>query len=236
MAASGRYRLVRCDSMPLEVLNGSFVFLCLCFRRERAEIPSFSRFRIFLARIQPILPGFQFPDHAPSIIRRRSGLRALNLDCRTMASFAELRRRSGTPDLQRPGRPVRNPKHDQCSENRQIGRQMRRKTPVLTGVTETATGDIESAGFCRDRRQREDNDQRSQDRQCPAIPHANNEREAAENLQQWQIERQSDTNWPRKNFVIIDVAGELNRIERFDRSCIKKNASNDEADNAPNDV
>jgi hypothetical protein len=49
--------------MPLKILNGSFVLLCLCLRRERAEISSFARLRIFLARIQSILAGFQFPYH-----------------------------------------------------------------------------------------------------------------------------------------------------------------------------
>ena len=231
MAASGWYRLVRCDSMPLEVLNGSFVFLCL-FRRERAEISSLAGFRIFPARIQPIHPRFQFPDHAASTIRRRSRLRAL--DCRATASVAEHRQAGGAAALRLAG--TLKPECEQAGENCQIGRQMRRKTPVLTGVTETTTGDIESAGFCPNRRQREDNDQRAQDRQCPTIQHANNERDATENLQPWQIKRHCDTNWPRKNFIIIDIAGELNRIECFDRPCVKENACNDEADNAPNDV
>ena len=217
----------RSELMSLEILNGSFVFLCLCFRRERAEVSSLPGFRILLARIQPILPGFQFPDHAASSIRRRTGFRAL--DCRATLLL------QSTDRLQRLSRTLK-PECKQACENRQIGRQMRRITPVLTGVTETATGDIESAGFCRSRRQCEDNDQHGQDRQCPAIQQANNQREATQNLQPWQIKRQCDTNWPRKNFIVIDVAGELNRIECFDRSCIKENSSNDEADNAPNDV
>jgi hypothetical protein len=49
--------------MPFKVLNGSFVFLCLRLRSERAEISSLPGFRIFLARIQSILAGLQFPDH-----------------------------------------------------------------------------------------------------------------------------------------------------------------------------
>jgi len=48
---------------PLEVLHCLLVFLCLRLCPERAEISSFARFWIFLARIQPVLPGFQFPDH-----------------------------------------------------------------------------------------------------------------------------------------------------------------------------
>jgi hypothetical protein len=46
--------------MPLEILNGAFVLrrrsLCL----ERAGIFSFPRLRIFLLRVQPILPDFSF--------------------------------------------------------------------------------------------------------------------------------------------------------------------------------
>jgi hypothetical protein len=75
--------------MPFEILNGAFPFLRCSFCLERAEIPSFSGARIFLARIQSILSGSQLPDHVPSIIRKRSGLCALNLDCRATASIAE---------------------------------------------------------------------------------------------------------------------------------------------------
>jgi hypothetical protein len=48
---------------PLEVLNGTFVFLRHGLCIERAEISSFARLRIFLAGIQPVLAGFQFSDH-----------------------------------------------------------------------------------------------------------------------------------------------------------------------------
>ena len=47
----------------LEILNRAFVFLCRTLAVERAEIFSFARSRIFLAGIQPILAGFQFPNH-----------------------------------------------------------------------------------------------------------------------------------------------------------------------------
>jgi hypothetical protein len=49
--------------MVLEILNRAFVFLRRGLAVERAEIFSFSRFHRFLAGIQPILPGFQFPNH-----------------------------------------------------------------------------------------------------------------------------------------------------------------------------
>jgi hypothetical protein len=49
--------------VPFEILNRAFVFLRRSLAVERAEIPSFARSRIFLSGIQPILAGFQFPDH-----------------------------------------------------------------------------------------------------------------------------------------------------------------------------
>jgi hypothetical protein len=39
------------------------VFLCRSLAIERAKIFSFARSRIFLARIQSILAGFQFSNH-----------------------------------------------------------------------------------------------------------------------------------------------------------------------------
>ena len=49
--------------MPLEILNGAFVFLRRSPCLERAEISSFARLGIFLPRIQSILVRFQLPDH-----------------------------------------------------------------------------------------------------------------------------------------------------------------------------
>ncbi len=53
--------------MPFEILNRAFVFLRRSLAVERAEIFSFARSRIFLAGIQPILAGFQFPNHSDSL-------------------------------------------------------------------------------------------------------------------------------------------------------------------------
>jgi hypothetical protein len=53
--------------MPFEILNRAFVFLRRCLAAECAEILSFARSRIFLAGIEPILAGFQFPDHNDSM-------------------------------------------------------------------------------------------------------------------------------------------------------------------------
>jgi hypothetical protein len=49
--------------MPFEILNRALVFLRRSLAVERAEIFSFARCRIFLAGIQPIFAGLQFPNH-----------------------------------------------------------------------------------------------------------------------------------------------------------------------------
>lgn len=49
--------------IPLEILNGAFVFLRRSLCLEGAEISSFACLGIFLARIKSILAAFQFPDH-----------------------------------------------------------------------------------------------------------------------------------------------------------------------------
>jgi hypothetical protein len=53
--------------MPFEILNRAFVFLRCIPAVERAEIFSFACSRIFLAGIQPILAGLQFPNHVKVI-------------------------------------------------------------------------------------------------------------------------------------------------------------------------
>src|SRR5215472_13169963 len=50
--------------------------------------------------------------------------------------------------------------HEERSENCEIGRKMRRETPVLAGVTETAAGDVECANFCCHDRECENQNQR----------------------------------------------------------------------------
>jgi len=49
--------------MPFKILHRFLVFLRRGFCLECAKISSLSRLRIFLAGIQPILAGFQLPDH-----------------------------------------------------------------------------------------------------------------------------------------------------------------------------
>ena len=61
------------------------------------------------------------------------------------------------------------------------------------------------------------------------------ERDSAENFQPGQIKREPDADCPRKNFVIIDVVGKTDRIERFDCAGVNENAADDKIDSAPCD-
>ncbi len=49
--------------MAFKVLYCLLVFLRRGLCLERAKISSLTRLRIFLAGIQPVLTGFQLPDH-----------------------------------------------------------------------------------------------------------------------------------------------------------------------------
>ena len=51
-------------------------------------------------------------------------------------------------------------KQKQPGENCEIGYEVRRETPVLAGVTETATGDVETAEFCSNCGDEKDRDER----------------------------------------------------------------------------
>jgi hypothetical protein len=60
-------------------------------------------------------------------------------------------------------------KQKQAGENCEIGYEVRREAPVLAGVTETATCDIESTNFCCNSGEREEHDGRTQNRKRATI-------------------------------------------------------------------
>ena len=107
------------------------------------------------------------------------------------------------------------------------------EAPVLAGVTEAAAGDIEAANFGRDRGDDENGGKHGQDRQSSEIKTARDQREPAKDFQPGQIKCESHTNRPGQDFVIIDVAGESDWIERFDYTGINENAANDKFRNPP---
>jgi len=63
--------------MTFKVLHCLLVFLRRSFCLEGAEISSLTRLRIFLAGIQPVLAGFQLPDHRDFSAVRGSPMQTL---------------------------------------------------------------------------------------------------------------------------------------------------------------
>ena len=124
---------------------------------ERAEISSFVCIGIFLAGVRPVLAGFQFSDHDSIEYSQIKWTPRVELQGDRLGGY--LRHGGGAPALQRLGRTGRNPKHDQRSENREVGRQVTRKAPVLAGVAETAASNVESPDFCRNSHEREGKNQ-----------------------------------------------------------------------------
>jgi len=123
-------------------------------------------------------------------------------------------------------------KQKQPSQNCEIGYEVRWEAPVLAGVTKTATGDIESANFCCNSGEREDHDGRTQNRKRAAIEKSKHKPERTKDFQPGKIKRERDTDGPRENFVIVDVAGELNRINCFEDSSVNEDAGENEIENS----
>src|SRR6266513_2585280 len=113
---------------------------------------------------------------------------------------------------------------------------MRAEVPVLTGVTETAATDIESAYFCGHSRADESHDERSQDRQSTAVEKVEDDREAAQDFQPRQVKCESYADKPWQRFIIVDVICELDGVENFEDTGVNKNSTNDKIDNAPDNI
>jgi hypothetical protein len=93
--------------MPFEILNRAFVFLRRSLAVERAEIFSLARSRIFLARIQPILGGLQFPNHAASNISQVKETPRVEIVGQPLRLPIKIT--GAGPGLQRLGRTMHNP-------------------------------------------------------------------------------------------------------------------------------
>src|SRR5438552_17328954 len=107
------------------------------------------------------------------------------------------------------------------------------EAPVLGGVAKAAAGDVEAANFVGNGGDDEDGDERGQDRQSPKKKTVGDEREPAKNFQPRQIKCEADANCPWQNFVIVDVIGETDRIERFNRTGVNENAADDKFRDPP---
>ncbi len=109
---------------------------------------------------------------------------------------------------------------------------MRRETPVLAGVTETAAGDIESADFGGNSGKREDHNRAQSKSTAHHDTKIETQDRGTENFQPRKIKRERNTDRPRQNFVIIDVAGELNWIKCFERTGVNKDSGENEIENS----
>jgi len=107
---------------------------------------------------------------------------------------------------------------------------------VLTGVTETAAGDIESANFGGDSSEREDYDRCTQNHERAAIQKSEHKSERAQNFQPRKIKRQRDTALPWQDFVIVDVARKLNRVKCLKHAGVDEDAGENKFENSPKDV
>lgn len=90
-------------------------------------------------------------------------------------------RQAGTPALQFSLlRAARNPKRDQRNENRKIECEMSSKAPVLARVTEAAAGNVQPPEPCDDTCGDEDEGQRRQNQQSPAVEEPQDKSKAAD--------------------------------------------------------
>ena len=128
---------------------------------------------------------------------------------------------------------MREEKREQCHKNCEVGSEVSWETPVLAGVAETTAGDVESANVSGNGGEREYNNRRTQNRQRATIQKPKHKPQRTENFQPWKIKRQPNTDRPRQNFVIIDVAGELNWIKRFEDSGVNEDAGENKIENSP---
>jgi len=126
-------------------------------------------------------------------------------------------------------------KQKKRAEQNEIERDMSRKAPVFAGVTETAARDVEAANLRGDCGDDEDRGKRGQDRQSSEIKTARDERESAQNFQPGKIKCEPHADRPRQDFVIIDVAGKADWIERFNCAGVNENAANDKFRDPPDE-
>src|SRR5881227_2478617 len=95
-------------SAPLEELYRSLVFLRGGQAAKRAEVLAAASLRILLAGVQPILPGFELPDHVMTLPEKFSSVTSMQLTTRAQYSAAsvttsdrgEIRPRRADPDCQ----------------------------------------------------------------------------------------------------------------------------------------
>ena len=111
---------------------------------------------------------------------------------------------------------------------------MRGETEVVAGRTKTSAADIDAAQFCR--KSGADEKKIECDKNChrSGVKPAGNERETAKDFQPGQVKRQSHTERPRNNVIILDVTRETDRLDRLQDAGVDENSSNDKIEGPQN--
>ncbi len=110
------------------------------------------------------------------------------------------------------------------------------EAPVLARVTETTARNVEPPHLCDDTCRDENEGQRRQNEQSPAVKEPQDESKAAEQFQPRQVKGQSNADRPRQHFVIVDVDGESKWINGLDHTCVNEDSADDETDDAAKDI
>ena len=106
------------------------------------------------------------------------------------------------------------------------------EAPILARVPETTAGNVEPLHLCDDTCRDEDEGQRRQNEQSPAVKEPQDKSKAAEQFQPRQVKGQSNADRPGQHFVIVDVDGESKWINGLDHTCVNEDSANDKTDDA----
>ena len=96
------------------------------------------------------------------------------------------------------------------------------KTQILAHVAEATATDIDPARLGRDACADEDEHEREQERESAGIQTPKDQREPANHFQPGQIKREPHVQGPGKDVIILDIAGEANRVPRFQRARVNE--------------
>ncbi len=129
--------------------------------------------------------------------------------------------------------PIPSPQRDYRREDREIEHHVPRKRQLIAHVTKATATDINPARLCRDACTDEDEQEREQKRKSAGIQTPKDQRKPANHFQPGQKEREPHVQGPRKDVIILDIAGEANRVPCFQRARINEKRADDDRQYAP---
>ncbi len=128
---------------------------------------------------------------------------------------------------------IPSPQRDYRSDDREIERHVPGKRQLIAHVTEATATDVNPARLGRDACTNEDEQEREQERKSPAIQTPKDQRKPATHFQPGQIEREPHIQGPGKDVIILDIAGEANRVPCFQRARVNEKRADDDRQYAP---